>query len=462
MSTQRVAFSCALATLILFSCNNKKNRINSLNSAESTKQFDTVTIFPDEPLDISTYNTRFIDGATQRFTAHENKISVITAKGKLKVIINPSVLEKEDGSAVDGKINVSIIELTNSDDLFKSNAATISDERLLASGGSYFIGMESDGKKLRIKKGNIMEVNFPLLNDDEMELFYGERDSTGIMNWKQAGKQLQQEFETISFNTGSDYIPRPTMPEISGMKINYYLFNSLDSKVFFSNRLMTIRELVAELKSKGIERVIDTVYYSWYGRGHQVIYSLDSTSRGILHGRQFRLISPKVLQLEKDSLKELICTQKELFARQTAEYEKKMGEWKQNDFKEQLKKYYAPATITSLGWINCDRFYKKDQIDVDLDIPITLNNSRIEYFVIFRSFSGLVNYKVDFNEQTKVILKNMPVGEPVTLIAFAKNKGIIYEGKKDFIIEKNKKVPVEFRVISQEELSKTFRNNVKG
>ena len=462
MPTQRVAFSCALATLILFSCNNKKNTTNSAHSAGSAKQLDTVTLLADEPVDINAYHASFIDGATQRFTADENKISVITAKGKLKVIVNPSALEKEDGSAVEGKINVSIIELTNSNDLFKSNAATVSDGRLLASGGSYFIGMESGGKKLRIKKGNTMEVNFPLINNDEMELFYGERDSTGMMNWKQAGEQLKQEFETISFNTRTDYISQPTMPEISGMKINYYLFNSLDTKVFFSNRLMTIRELVAELKRKGIERVIDTVYYSWQGRGHEVIYSMDTTTRGVRHGRQFRLISPKVLQLEKDSLKELRCAQKEKFAMQMAEYDKKMEEWKQNDFKEQLKKYYAPTAITSLGWINCDRYYKKDQIDVDLDIPITLNNSRIEYFVIFRSFNGLVNCKVDFNEQAKLILKNMPVGEPVTLVAFAKNKGIIYEGKKDFIIEKNKKVPVEFRVISQEELNKMFRNNVKA
>ena len=462
MPTQRAAFLCALTTLILFSCNNKKNRINSGNSAELAKQYDTVTVLPDEPVDISIYNTGFIDAATQRFTADVKKISVITAKGKLKVIVNPSVLEKEDGSPVDGKINVSIIELTNSDDLFKSNAATVSDGRLLASGGSYFIGMESDGKKLRLKNGKTIQVDFPLLNDEEMELFYGERDSTGIMNWKQAGKQLQQEFETISFNTGSDYISRPTMPVMGGMKINYCLFNSLDSKVFFSNRLMTIRQMVAELKTMGVERVIDTVYYSWYGRGYDVIYSQDSTKKGVLHGRQFRLISPKVLQQEKDSLKELICTQKEKFAKETAAYEKKMGEWKQNDFKEQLKKYYAPAAITSLGWINCDRFYKKEQIDVDLDIPITLNNSRIEYFIIFRSFSGLVNNKVNFNEQARVVLKNMPVGEPVTLIAFAKNKGIIYEAKKDFIIEKNKKIPVEFRVISQEELNKMFRNNVKA
>ena len=73
-----------------------------------------------------------------------------------------------------------------------------------------------------------------------------------------------------------------------------------------------------------------------------------------------------------------------------------------------------------------------------------------------------MNNKVNFNEQARVVLKNMPVGEPVTLIAFAKNKGIIYEAKKDFIIEKNKKIPVEFRVISQEELNKMFRNNVKA
>ena len=381
-------------------------------------------------------------------------------------MVDPSVLEKEDGSPLDGKINISIIELTNSNELFKGNTATVSNGQLLASGGSYFIGMECRGKKLRIKRGKTMQVDFPLLKDDEMELFYGERDSIGTMNWKKTGKVLQQEFEKISFNTTPDYsaLFKQQLFRQPGIKINYCLFNSLDTKVFFSNKLMTIREIVTDLHSKGIDRIIDTIYYNWCGRGSKVVYSMDSSfPKGIIYGRQYRIISPKVLHREKDSLAEDLCMKKESLEKANAEYNKAMANIRENDITEQLKKYYAPSTIGSLGWLNCDRFYKsKENTDIDLDIPITLNNSRIEYFIIFRSFNGLINERIDFNEDSKAVLRNLPIGASVTLVAFAKNKGIIYQGREDFVIEKNKKIPVNFKIISKEELNKIFRNNVKA
>ena len=93
--------------------------------------------------------------------------------------------------------------MTTSNDLFKSNAATVSNGRLLASGGSYFIGMENNGQKIRLKKGHSLPVDFPVFAKEEMELFYGERDSAGSMNWVKAGNKLEQQFEEMEFNTRS-------------------------------------------------------------------------------------------------------------------------------------------------------------------------------------------------------------------------------------------------------------------
>ncbi len=474
MPTQPAAFVCALATAcILFSCNSKKSKTGIVSNVLPAKQSDTVTPLPDAAIDIRAYYTDFIEKAIQQFTAAAQKISVITAKKGLKLTVNPSVLEKEDGSPVDGKINVSIIELTSSNDLFKSSAATVSDGRLLASGGSYFIGMECNGQKLRIKKGMTMQVDFPVLKNDEMKLFYGERDSKGIMNWKETGKGLQQDYEKISFRSSPDFIPQPLVPvlEHPAINIKYCLFNSMDSKVYFLNRFMTIRELVANLRSRGIERVVDTVYYNWYGKGTNVVYSTENLPGGYLHGRQYRMISPSALSREKDSLATASCVAKDSYDKAYSDYTKAYEEYKKKlmkeketaSFTDQLKKYYAPATIGALGWLNCDRFYQgPGKTDVNLDIPITLNNSRIEYFVIFRSFNGLINERIDFNAQTKMVLKNLPIGELVTLVAFSKSKGIIYAGKQDFTVQKNTKVPVPFKIISREELGKMFGNNVKA
>jgi hypothetical protein len=448
MPNLKIAFACVLTACLLFSCNNNKSKPTTAQSENSAVQLDTVQVLPGDSLDMDEYCTDFINSVDQKFTVAAKKISVITAAKGLRVTINPSALVLEDGSPVNGKINVNIIELTNSNDLFRSNAATVSNGRLLASGGSYYIGMENNGQQVKIKNGQTLQVDFPVLSNNEMELFYGERDGMGSMNWQKAGKELTQEFEKISFNTKGDDEPVLVKPMF---KSKYHLFNTLNAKVFFMDKMMTLKEMEKEFRKRGIDKIIDTVYYNWYG-DDAVVYSYIAKMDGFRHGRQYRLISPDELCREKDSLDNAFAV-----------YNQAVEERSKNDFTTQMKTYYAPAGIGNLGWINCDRFYKsKDNIDVELDIPITLNYSQIEYFVIFKSFNGLLNKKVQFTEETKVVLENLPIGESVTLVAFAKNKGIIYQAKENFIIGKSKRVPVEFKTITKEEVTKIFRNNVRA
>ena len=448
MSTSRIAFACVLAASLLFSCNNKKSKNSIAATENSLLPGDTVYVLPDNFFDISEYNTRFENSAAQKFTVPGKKISVVTASKGLRVTINPAALELEDGTAFEGKINVSIIELTTSSDLFKSNAATVSNGRLLASGGSYFIGMENNGQKIRLKKGRDLQVDFPVFAKEEMELFYGERDSMGSINWAKAGDKLEQQFEEIGFNTRSN---NETVIAKPALKSKYHLFNKLDAKVYYMDKLMTLSDMVAEFKKRGVDKFIDTLYYNWYG-GNDIVYSYNERKdAGYRYGRQYRLIS-------QDEL----CREKEQMEKDNAAYQSVLEEQSKKDMTGQLKKYYAPATIGTLGWINCDRFYKnKEFTDTELDIPITLNYSQIEYFIIFKSFNGLLNKKIKFTDETKVILENLPVGEAVTLVAFAKNKGIIYQGKEEFIIGRNKKIAIEFNTITPEELSNMFGKNVR-
>ncbi len=449
MPTTRTAFACVLTACLLFSCNNKKSKNSIASTANASLPADTVYVLPDNFFDIRENNTRFYNSIAQKFTVPGKKISIVTANKGLRVTINPAALELEDGTPVEGKINVSIIELTTGNDLFKSNAATVSNGRLLASGGSYFIGMENNGQKIRLKKGYSLPVDFPVFAKEEMELFYGERDSAGSMNWVKAGNKLEQQFEEMEFNTGSGsstvVLREPTV------KSKYHLFNKLDAKVYFMNKLMTLSDMVAEFKKRGIDKIIDTLYYSWYG-GNDIVYSYNKrVDEGYRHGRQYRVIS-----------QEELCREKEEMEKANAEYKNALEAQSQKDMTSQLKKYYAPVTIGTLGWINCDRFYNNNQFtDTELDIPITLNYSQIEYFIIFKSFNGLLNKKIKFTAATKVMLERLPVGEAVTLIAFAKNKGVIYHGKEEFIIGKTRKVAVEFNTITPEALSNMFGKNVR-
>ena len=213
MHTQRIAITLLLSVLILLSCQTKRSNTLSKNEEPSIVKSETANLPPEIGLNLPEYTNGFTESITQQFVVVPKKITVITAKQGLKVTVDPAVLEKEDGSPVDGKIKVNIVELTNSNDLFKANAATMSDGKLLASGGSYFIGMECNGEKLIVKNGETIEVSFPMLKRDEMELFYGERNEKNDMNWKKAAVLLEPQKESISFTDSNPFEVNNGIPD---------------------------------------------------------------------------------------------------------------------------------------------------------------------------------------------------------------------------------------------------------
>ena len=266
MPAQRIYLSLLLILCSFFSCDEKKYQATLLknNPSPSTPTADLIS---NEIAPVAESFEGFVKAASQHFSIPGARSSVVRGRNGLELTIDPSKLEKEDGSPIDGKIALSLVELINSKDLFKANAATISDGRLLVSGGSYFIGMECRGQKLRLKKGATLEVHFPLLKKNEMELFYGERDSTLNMNWKSAGILLQEEkivpvngmAESISFMDNSLLtLDNPPLDLNDNTALNTY--KTLNDEVYYYNRKLRLSQLVDTINKHGKRVFIDTIY----------------------------------------------------------------------------------------------------------------------------------------------------------------------------------------------------------
>ncbi len=295
---------CSLVfTAGMVSCNSKEeNHLTATVSgiASPTTATASNTVYAGEAIYTPDLSNAFVQSITQTFTAAANEVSVIKARKGLKVTVDPSALEKEDGSPVDGIITLRIAELTTSEDLFKSNAATMSDSQLLASGGSYFVGMECNGQKLRIKNNASIHMDFPKIKQAEnMELFYGDRDTKGNMNWVKAGQPLQKTASFISETFIPFILPYPDTEDKWG-KGRFPLYDSVNTRVGYEDKKVTLQELVNLLQQKGIDKNIDTVTVR-----RSVL--VDRSLQGLLSGyemkdvKRYRLISSKELQVEKDS-----------------------------------------------------------------------------------------------------------------------------------------------------------------
>lgn len=457
MPTLRVYAKLVLCTIVLFSCNNKKEK--AVSTPAMATNLDTVQVQPGENIDLSDCSSSFTKNITQQFLASSQKVSVITAKKGLKVTVDPAVLEKKDGTPVDGDIKVSIIELTTTEELFKSNAATMSNGRLLSSGGSYFIAMYCNGQELRIKKDKTMEVVFPIIKNDEMELFYGERDQAdNSMNWIAAGERLNKNilpadelsFTDSNYFSGYDNYPMYTYQEEKKAKI----YPTLNDKVYYYTKLMTIKQLVDTVNKNGAKLYIDTVHM-WPKITTPLLAGqrIDTNYLLSVYGpeKQFILKNCKAMQEEAERK-----------AQEKKDKQQAFDKWQPKTLAGQIQKYYSPTPLRLLGWINCDRFYQNNTpTEVELDLPITFNKGSIQYFLIYRSFNGLMNGKLECNDVGKIILGNLPLNQPVTLIAFTKNNGQLYHYKEDFVTGKNKTLKTDFKNISVEEMNTIFGKNVR-
>lgn len=399
----------------------------------------------------------------QHFDVSSGKKEVVVAKNGLRVTVDPASLEHADGLSPKGDIHVTIVELQNSNDLFVHNAASVSDGRLLMSGGSYYIGMSEGGKELRVRRGYSIETIFPRMADQEMELFYGERDSLSDMNWKRAGQYLRRDIssESISFDDGETYTPgwrSQTEVKMLEPAFNRKVFRTLKEPVFYYNRRMTIAELLDTINARKLVLCLDSI--SFWPKDLPTNVRLDTNYLIHHYGPRFQYIINRCELREvvkKDSAIQKPKEEGPVF------YESvKTDTLKPRRITEQLLESYAPVGIRSLGWINVDRFYKISKpVDMNVDLPITFQRSRITYFILFKGFSGLLKGNTIPDDAGICRLMTLPAGEQIRLIAFIKKDGQVYQSVSDHETGVGKRPALSFKEISMTDLNKIFGKNIR-
>ena len=288
-----------------------------------------------------------------------------------------------------------------------------------------------------------------------MELFYGNRDVDGNMNWQTADKPLSFDdmMRYASYNP-----PYPSWEGLPEFKSKYMMYASLNNKVYFEDKLMSVKNMIDILHKKGVDKNIDTLRIPV-----QRDYTVPGSKKNIYFDTlvRYRIMSCSQIEAEKDSTARM-ATKLQQHQEANRRYNEEWAQFNSsNSLTGQLQKYYAPAEVTQLGWINCDRFYNSPQnTEVPVEMPYTFNNPDVQYFLIYKSFNGLMTGKITKNERQQYILKGLPQGQPVTLVAFIKTNGQAYQYKEDFVIQRGKVLKPDFKAISAEEMKKMFGANV--
>lgn len=176
----RIISFLAIVTLSLTSCNQKPNidikgEIGKLN--DILKKYE-------EP--------------SQFYLISPDSIFKVVGKKGTIIIINPSDMITETGQQISDSIEVELKELTDQNQMFRTNAQTVSNGKLLVSGGAYFINIKSNGQQVKLKSDRTLKVEFPKIVENEMTLFFGLRDSLGQLTWDSVAKTFEKKPKLVS------------------------------------------------------------------------------------------------------------------------------------------------------------------------------------------------------------------------------------------------------------------------
>ena len=119
---------------------------------------------------------------THHYQQPHRPLVVIGEEGT-ELLIPADAFLYPDGSPVTKDVEILLTEVANKSELILSNLPTVSDGRMLVSGGVIKIEAIADGKQLHLAPGKSVLVNFPGGYIPDMQLFKGQYSASGQMNW---------------------------------------------------------------------------------------------------------------------------------------------------------------------------------------------------------------------------------------------------------------------------------------
>ena len=399
---------------------------SSCNHQQESKQANIAVASVERPnIEVAPVNMLLHDMLTQApqvFTVATDIVQTITARKGLKVEVDASKLETLDGQPIHAQVEVSVQELLTAKDMMANDCPTVSDGKMLLSGGSFFIGMKSNGKNLRIKKGYSLKMQFPKISGDEMELYSGEKAADGSMNWKPINKKLVSSVRKAHTETVSKQATQ--IPASNNSKVVY-----ADTDTSQNNQGIGLSELLIMSKNK-------------------------------MPATEFNELVRQ--RLTKDQLKEEVNNMNNNIA-VVAKVLNDSIPPNQRHLKIPAKvkvsvEYYDPVEINNLGWINCDRLFKGSEMVPAITMQLQDSApAEIGLYYIFKNLNAVLSSKAVTEGKSIVsVPMNAPLGSDIEILFYGKLNNHFVQCRKAVRVEKGMTIPVEFVPVPDANIKRDF------
>jgi TonB family protein len=410
----------------------------------------------------------------------ERDTTIVCKEGtSIKIKANSFISEKS-GDLKSAAIKLEVQEYYKISDMIFADLTTTSGGRILETGGMLHVSASANNEKRIIKPGSNIEIGFPYSEKkDKMLLFEGER-SGNLIDWKLANKTDDVKVDdeliiTVSPERESNsevFFIVEDMPEFPGGEQAMRRFLT-ENAVYPTSMLgkevegkVTVTFVVDSEGNttkirvvKGLDETLDKIavyvvsnFPKWKpgrqrGKPVDVSYTVSVDFSG-QKGELNQEVLNKAKELE-EKLKSFKYDNESAKYLANSDKIRKFEEKIENEnFKEtsvyEVNRYLF--STTRLGWLNCDRFLDEKRNLTDLFI-LNENQDNTIVNVIFHRYKSLIPGNI---ESGKIVFRNIPVGERVTIVAVkAKESEILLSIKEVVITDKQEVVP-DFQKVTLE------------
>lgn len=367
----------------------------------------------------------------QSFNIYPSKENILKCEQGTKILIPSNAFQIPNGVNPDS-ITLDVKEFYNSGSMITENLSTSSDNRILETGGMLHIDAKYKNERLTLNKGKTITISIPTdSKKPNMMLFKGTRDSIGAIDWKldkegskinnaKAQNKIKREYHYIAslgkwsyINKDGKEISLDTHPLIgSQFTLEEYIENEQflsqsDLKKIYDNKGDEI-EIVFNINSSGdfyklrvincTDKKIEKALIDYFG--NFPLLDIEKTGLDYAGYRDWAIGFRTKYDIDKEKYER--------------EFNNKYSKYRQTAIDKmdlsELNTYIF--SVSSLGWINCDRFwdYEKEKIDF---LIATENPENADIKLIFTDINSILKGEY-YNGQ--IIFRNVPLSENVKVV----------------------------------------------
>ncbi|MCP9751777.1 hypothetical protein [Ferruginibacter sp. HRS2-29] len=415
-------------------------QLNENNSITKTERSDsTQNILPQGENEPAISRQRLLEELFNGLVKEAQEFDIDNSKDTLLFCKEGAALLIPAATLGNGAVKISIREYFKKSDIVLNKLTTMSNSDQLVSGGMVHIGATKNGQPVQTVSNNPVRLILPdtTANMKYMQLFYGDNGrggrvaqgnidtaeaGAGLINWiAQTSNFTTQQFQTqvwvldlrnepfkiknrkkgevAVFNIVHEpKLPREQIRQMLKEKYGYYKVRfGFGQNSFFHGRTTTY------LNRSGTYSDIPIGDSIWMGKSQADKYNLPFSKTRVVVSRSESVDGTTYSAISRTVNADVI---------------------------EKINDKYG-VEISSLGWINCDRFYNDSRKKVNY--AVNLGDAAKNYYtvLVFDNYRSVMPGYISGNE---IRYNMLPLGEPVTIVSI----GIDAKGQAVVAMKKTK------------------------